>query len=180
MGRYLPGDRYDNGGTAAAGAGWSLPFWQSSLSDDLQQIPMRQLAGFGMFIPAALNYFSLGYFLAGICTLLSSWDRYRWRTIGLMMGFYVVQMLAEILGQAFEKISWVRQLSFFRAYEPVMFVSEAASQPELGWSWLIRDSAGKIVDIGPLTCDAILITLGTLGFAAAMAVFCRRDLPAPL
>ena len=61
-----------------------------------------------------------------------------------------------------------------------MFVSEAASRPDLGWSWLIRDAAGKIVDIGPLTCDAILLALGTLGFVAATAVFCRRDLPAPL
>ena len=100
------------------GASWSLPFWQNSSADTLQQIPMRQLAGFGMFIPAALNYFSLGYFLAGSCTFLSSCDRYRWRTIGLMMGFYVVQMLTEILGQAFEKISWVRQLSIFAPMNP--------------------------------------------------------------
>lgn len=166
------------------GSAFGIPFadmlFSGAKDSDLERIPMNQLVQYRQFIPAALNYFCLGMFLAGICTLLSAFDRYRWRTVGLMMGFYVAHMLAEILGKAFPQFDWARQLSFFRFYEPVMLISESTSRPELGWSWTITDSAGKFVDLGPLACDALLLGVGLIAFVFAGFYFCRRDIPAPV
>src|SRR5690606_33401342 len=39
-----------------------------------------------IFIPPAVNLFSLGFFLAGFSTMLSAGDRYRSRTIGIVVG----------------------------------------------------------------------------------------------
>lgn len=97
-----------------------------------------------------------------------------------MIGFYIIEMLAEVLGQAVDSFSWLRRISFFRAYEPVMFVSKSVKHPELAWSWFERDGAGHIIDLGPLTCDTILLTLGAIAFVVAGFVFARRDLPAPI
>ena len=166
------------------GSAFGIPFADlllpSSGDAENEKIPMSQLVRYRMFIPGALNYFCLGMFLAGTCTLLSAVDRYRWRTVGLMMAFYVAHMLAEILGKAFPQYDWARQISFFRFYEPVMFISESVSRPELGWSWTITDSAGEFVDLGPLTCDALLLGVGLLSFVVAGIWFCKRDIPAPV
>src|SRR5688572_31600626 len=43
-----------------------------------------------LYVPAAANLAALAFFMAGFTTMLSSFDRYRWRTIGLSAGFYVV------------------------------------------------------------------------------------------
>jgi ABC-2 type transport system permease protein len=164
--------------------GWTVPFTgieiPLGIEESIERVPMTTLVSPRQFLPAALNYACFGFFLCGFCTMLSAFDRYRWRTIGIMIGFYVVQMLAELLGQAVESLSWLRTISFFRAYEPVMFVSKSVKNPEIAWSWFERNAAGQIVDLGPLTCDAILLSLGTIAFVIAVTVFCRRDLPAPI
>ena len=40
--------------------------------------------------------------------------------------------------------SWLRWFSFFRAYEPVMFVTKSLKDPQLAWSWLENDAGGKL------------------------------------
>ena len=40
-----------------------------------------------ILLPAAVNLFGLGVFLGGIATMLSSFDRYRTRTIGIVVTF---------------------------------------------------------------------------------------------
>ena len=146
----------------------------------MQTIPLLQLVELRAFLPAVANFASLGIFLTGVCTLLSSLDRYRWRTIGLFMGFYVLQMLAEILGNAFPAFRWSHYLTFFRAYEPIKFVSEAVQDKSLAWAWFLRDASGNILDIGPLGGNLILAGLGMLGIALAAVIFSQRDLPAPI
>ncbi len=147
---------------------------------DLEMIPMSQLVRYRMFLPGVLNYFCFGVFLTGICTFFSALDRYRWRTIGVTMAIYVAHMLAELLGRAFPTFLWVRQISFFRFYEPVMFVTESIDRPELGWSWLITDTSGKFVELGPLTCNTVLMSIGIVGLISGGLWFSRRDLPAPV
>ncbi len=167
----------------AEGSTWTIPFTAIQFAREnaeMERIPMSHLASFRQFVPAALNYCSLGIFMAGICTLLSALDRYRWRTIGLMMAFYVGSMLAEIVGQAFPKLAFVRHVSFFSVYEPIKFVSEANAEPAVAWSWWLRDAQGAVIDLGPLAGDALLAGLGFAGFVLAAIIFCRRDVPAPL
>jgi len=143
-------------------------------------VPMYEVVAPETFIPAALNYFSLGVFLTGFTTLMSSWDRYRWRTIGIAVGFYVISTILELLGTAVAGLSWVKNLTFFSAYEPIRFVCEAVQDPQREWALLVRDSQGVISELGPLGYDFVLIGLGLVGIITATIVFCRRDLPAPL
>ncbi|MEM7313666.1 MAG: ABC transporter permease subunit, partial [Planctomycetota bacterium] len=140
----------------APGSTWTIPFTaiQLGASDEMERIPMRTLAPYKLFVPPALNYFSLGIFLSGVCTLVSSFDRYRWRTIGLFMAFFILQMLARLLGMAFESMAWVKKLTFFGAYEPVVMVSTSVGEPTFAWTWLLRDEAGNFAGVGPLGCDA--------------------------
>ena len=144
------------------------------------ETPMHEIVTPETFLPAAINYFGLGMFLVGFTTLMSSWDRYRWRTIGIAVGFYVVSTILELVGLAVDGFEWVKCLTFFSAYEPIRFVSEAVMYPEREWAWLVRDANGAVEALGPLGYDAILIGLGVAGIVAGAIVFCRRDLPAPL
>ena len=144
------------------------------------EVPMSEKVRPATFLPAAINYFALGTFLTGFTTLMSSWDRYRWRTIGIAVGFYVVSTILELVALAVDGFAWVKCLTFFGAYEPIRIVSEAVSFPEREWAWALRDSAGDFAGLGPLGLDAILIGLGAAGCLAAAVIFCRRDLPAPI
>ena len=156
--------------------GLSVPF----TGGEAITVPMSQKVAPATFLPAAVNYFGLGVFLVGFTTFMSSWDRYRWRTIGITVGFYVVSTILELVGLAVEGFEWVKALTFFSAYEPVRFVSEATLHPEREWAWLVWDEAGVASALGPLACDAILLGLGAVGVLAGTVIFCRRDLPAPL
>ena len=144
------------------------------------ETPMRDKVSASQFVPAAVNYFGLGCFLVGFTTLMSSWDRYRWRTIGITVGFYVISSILELVGMAVDGFSWVKRLTFFAAYEPVRFVSEAVVYPERQWAWLVRDGNGAWLDLGPLGYDALLIGLGVAFLFVARWIFCHRDLPAPI
>lgn len=132
------------------------------------------------FLPAAINYFSLGTFLVGFTTLMSSWDRYRWRTIGITVGFYVISTILELVGLAVEGFGWVKCTTFFGAYEPIRIVSEAVSYPEREWAWIVYDATGSFAALGPMALNAILCGLGLAGLLGATIIFCKRDLPAPI
>lgn len=156
--------------------GFDVPFTGGQAIDT----PMIELVAPETFLPAAINYFGLGVFLVGFTTLMSSWDRYRWRTIGITVGFYVISTILELVGLAVDGFEWVKCLTFFSAYEPIRFVSEAVGDPAREWAWVIRDASGVFESLGPLSYDMILIGLGMLGVLLGAVIFCRRDLPAPL
>jgi ABC-2 type transport system permease protein len=115
-----------------------------------------------------------------LTTLLSSLDRYRWRTIGLVVGFYIIQMTIKIVGLAADHLAWLRNCSFFSAYEPARVVSVAMASPESAWSVVLRDPSGVWVGWGPMGYSLLLIALGAAAYLVATLVFQRRDLPAPL
>jgi ABC-2 type transport system permease protein len=165
--------------------GWTIPWFDieiplSDAPDRIEQVPMRELVNAHIFWPAIVNFFSLGFFLAGVGTFLSSCDRYRWRTIGLMGAIYVVQMIMELIALAVPGWSWLRYLTFFSAYEPIAITSRSLTNPFYAWCWIQWDQQGGWVAPGPMGYVAVLIGLGLIGFVAAVVVFQRRDLPAPL
>lgn len=145
-----------------------------------EEKPMSALVNPTILLPAALNYCGLGVFLVGFTTLLSSCDRYRSRTIGLAVGFYVVETILEVIGLAVDGMEFVKKLTFFSAYEPIRFVCEAIGKPASGWAFFTTDDSGAWNGLGPLGLDAVLVGLGGLCIVVATLVFCRRDLPAPL
>jgi len=147
--------------------------------EETQLVAMRDRVEAAWFAPAAFNLFSLGIFAAGLSTLLSACDRYRWRTIGLVVGFYLVQMTVKIVGRAADHLAWLGNWTFFTAYEPERFVSLAVKNPGQAWAVWLQNAQG-VWEWGPLGYNLILLGIGLAAFAAATVVFRLRDLPAPL
>ncbi|MCH5375018.1 MAG: ABC transporter permease [Planctomycetes bacterium] len=164
---------------------WTIPWLQIEVPNPLaekttQRTPLWEKVDPADFAPAAVNLFALGVFFAGFSSLLSSLDRYRWRTIGLVVGFYIFQTIIKVLGLASDRLDWLRRCTIFTAYEPERFVSIAVGSPESTWSLVLRDGAGRWMDLGPLGYDLLLIGMGAVAYLAATVIFQRRDLPAPL
>lgn len=131
------------------------------------------------FIPGAMNLFAMGLMLAGLTTFLSSLDRYRWRTIGFIIGFYVVEVAFKVIGLASDGTAWMRWLSVFTAYEPEALVKMAVTSPDNAWAWNIYED-GRWSEWGPLAYHVTLGLPGVIGYVLAVQIFRRRDLPAPL
>jgi len=115
------------------------------------------------FVPAASNVFGLMVCMAGIAACVSAADSYRWRTIGILCGFYVFSILAKLVGRLSTSLGWVGYLSILNAYEPQRLVGD----PSTSWPLLA-------------TYDGVLLGLGIAAYAIGAVLFCRRDLPAPL
>lgn len=115
------------------------------------------------FVPAVANVFGLMVALGGVTAAVSAADSHRWRTIGILCGFYVCSLLAKLVGRLSDTFGWVGWLSFLGAYEPQRLVGGTAE------SW------------ATLACyDGALLGLGLLGYVVGAVAFARRDLPAPL
>jgi beta-exotoxin I transport system permease protein len=160
------------------GLGISIPL--SFRKPEKIKVPMRQKTEPEYFVPGAFNLFCLGVALAGFSTFISSFDRYRWRTIGIVVAAYVVMLILKILGQAIGEVAWLQELSLFTAYEPQKFISIAAHDPAHTWSLALYDAQGRYVELGPLGYNLILLAVGLVSYLAAGVVFHKRDLPAPL
>jgi len=115
------------------------------------------------FVPAVANVFGLMVCMAGLAAAVSAADSHRWRTVGILCGFYVFSILAKLVGRLSTRFGWVGYLSVLNAYEPQRLVS---GTPE-AWSLLAR-------------YDGVLLGVGVLAYAVGALVFARRDLPAPL
>jgi ABC-2 type transport system permease protein len=132
------------------------------------------------FLYPTLNLFSLGVFLAGLTTLVSACDRHRWRTIGIVVGFVVVQMAMRILSDTAPALHWMAYGTILSAFEPQVVVSVAVNTPQQLWSLAQYDPAGNLVALGPLGYYLLFLVPGVLSFVVGTIIFCRRDLPAPL
>ena len=143
-------------------------------------VPMTDFVATKMYIASTLNFFCLGVFLTGLSAALSSFDRFRWRTIGLVVGIYVVETVIELTGMAVQSCWWMLNFTFFAVYEPVSFATEYAKNPETAWKFFADESLGYLPDFGPLGCDFALLAMGTSAAGIGAIVFIKRDLPAPL
>ena len=116
------------------------------------------------FVPAVGNVFGLMVCMAGLAALCSAAGSHRSRTIGVMCGFYVISLLAKLVGRLSDRLAGCGWLSVFNAYEPQRLVSGAGRQP----GWLLA------------RYDAVLLGVGLAAYLAGAVIFARRDLPAPL
>jgi ABC-2 type transport system permease protein len=115
------------------------------------------------FVPPACNVFGLMVCMAGIAACVSAADSYRWRTIGILCGFYVFSILTKLVGRLSSSLGWVGYLSILNAYEPQRLVGD----PATAWPLLA-------------SYDGVLLGLGLAAYALGAVLFSRRDLPAPL
>jgi ABC-2 type transport system permease protein len=116
-----------------------------------------------MYVPPTINVFGLGFAMAGIATLVSSCDRYRWRTIGIMGGFYAVAIILKVIARMAPGWEAIGYASIFWPFEPQRLVTGQNDAWRLLWEYNVP-----------------LIAIGVVGYVAGGVIFCRRDLPAPL
>jgi ABC-2 type transport system permease protein len=117
----------------------------------------------GQYGFAAANVFFLGVFLAGATTAVSAADRYRWRTIGLVCGVFVLEKIVETVCLTVERLNWLRYFTFFTLFKPPRFVTDPDHARELFFEF-----------------NGLFLVLGIAAYAIATMIFLRRDLPAPL
>jgi ABC-2 type transport system permease protein len=149
----------------------------SSAEPERQTVPMSQRVDVSMMAAPTFHLFTFGCFILGLSTLISSLDRYRWRTIGIVVGFYVVQLVMFGLSKATPRLEWLANVTFFSCYKPQKMVTLAESDsPVIPWS-LVADVEG--IAMPPLAYPLILLGLSATCYALADSLFKRRDIPAP-
>lgn len=143
-----------------------------------QTIQLRDRVDVRIYANSTFQLFSFGFFLLGLATLLSSIDRYRWRTVGMVVAIYVAQMVMFGLGKAAPSLQWLLSMSFFSCYKPQKMTAMVASDG-LSAPWSLTMVPGECA-LPALFYPAILLGLGLSFYIAATIIFTRRDLPAPL
>lgn len=133
----------------------------------LTAVTLEEPTSIWAFLPAAINLFAMTFFLVGVSFAVSSFDRYRWRVIGLLGGFYTLSLIVNVMARMVEKLGWLEYFTFFGAYEPQGMTAFMLEEPAKAWAMSLH-------------FDGLLIGLGLVGFAVSAVVFARRDIPAPL
>ena len=166
---------------------WSVnnPFEESVK----RMAPLSELVSPSLYIVPTMNLFSLGFMVLGLSVMISSFDSFRWRTIGLTISLYVLQLLLFILSKSTPRLGTLKPFSFLAAYQPDWIVQTVHRTPSSAWCWLLKkDSVTSAVPaamttwsstLGPLSYVTILIVLGSLCYSVGYARFQFRDLPAP-
>ena len=147
--------------------------------EDKEMQPLSAAVNIQLVIPGIVNVFAMAFGVAGLTTFVSSWDRYRWRTVGIASGLYILQFIIKLLAISAEQLLWLKPLSFFSAFEPQWFVYLGAEQQEALWSFTWTNGEGALVP-GAMACNAMLLGIGLIGYVGGAVTFCQRDLPAPI
>ncbi len=145
--------------------------------------PLVKFVDPGLFVLPCINLFAFGFFIFAFSTLLSCIDRYRWRTIGVVIGFYVVQLLMFLLSKTIASLRFIENVTFLSCYQPDAIVHFVQKHPQSAWSIVAPGSSKSLTWphlLGPLGLSMLLIVGGSVVLAFAMLHFRRRDLPAPL
>jgi ABC-2 type transport system permease protein len=126
------------------------------------------------YIAPSLNLFGLMVCMGGMSALASSWDSQRWRTIGLVSGWYVISAALAILGQISDRWSWVGYVSFLSPFKPQKMVA----QSNAAWSLLSHAADHTAIGLGGM--QLVLIAIGLVCYAVGAVIFARREIPAPI
>ncbi len=170
-------------------ASWKLPVYVPLLGNQVRRpfaapeihwVPMIEKVDPQLFWPAVVNLFSTGLMLAGLTTLESSCDRYRWRTIGIAVAFYVAQLAIKLIAMSSSELDWLKYATILSAFEPELMVRVRDLQPQATWSFWMPTTNQQSWQFGPSSYNGLLIAIGLTGYATALTVFSRRDLPAPV
>lgn len=142
-------------------------------------VPLRDRIDASIYLPAIFNLFGFGFVVLSFSVMCSALDRFRWRTIGIVVSMYVIQLLLYLLSKASEVTNFCSGLTFFSCYQPDAIVQMQRVVPGSSWSILSEESTLPL-GLGPVGVTFVLIAIGTLFYAIAFVSFSRRDLPAPL
>ncbi|TWU36041.1 ABC transporter permease subunit [Novipirellula artificiosorum] len=143
-----------------------------------QTLELRDRVDVQTYAASTFHLFSFGYFVLGLATFFSSIDRYRWRTVGATVAFYILQMVMFGLGKAAESLSYLLSMTFFSCYKPQKMTS-IVTKEGLAAPWTLTHPLLDMT-LPPLVYPLILLGLGTTCYVGAVVCFNKRDLPAPL
>ncbi len=116
------------------------------------------------FLPALLSVALLLFAASGLTLAVSAAGRSRNRVLGAVVLVALVQFLVNVVGQLWPPMEPLRPLTVFYYYQPQPMILNAAWYADAAvWSRL-----------------GVLAAAGMAGYAVALVIFCRRDLPAPL
>jgi len=114
------------------------------------------------FLPGTLNLFCMVFCFTAITTLVSSWGRDRWTTIGIAGGFFIFSLIVKLIARMWPDGKRLFALSFLSSYEPQELI-------------LMSDGTGRAA----LQYNLTLLGLGLACYVAAAVIFNRRDIPGP-
>lgn len=97
-----------------------------------------------------------------ITTLVSSWSRDRWATIGIAGSFFIFSLIVKLIARMWSHGNRLFALSFLSAFEPQRLI-------------LMPDSTRRAA----LQYDLTLLGLGLACYVAAALIFNHRDIPGP-
>jgi ABC-2 type transport system permease protein len=114
------------------------------------------------FLPAAVNLFCMTFCFTAITTLVSSWGRDRWSTVGIAGGFFIFSLIVKLVARMWPNGKWLFSLSFLSAFEPQRLM-------------LLPNADGP----SAMQCNLTLLGLGLASYVAAAVIFSHRDIPGP-
>ena len=163
------------------GTSWRVPITFGAAQQ--VETPLASLVDASQFIVPSLNLFGFGFFVLGLSVFCSSCDRYRWRTIGFVMGCYVGQLLLFLLSKASPAWAWLGYLTCLSAYQPDAIVHFSHADPASAW-WLVVPPEQRTAVwtgwLGPMGLTCLLLVGGLLWMLLAAWRLRTRDIPAPL
>ncbi len=125
-------------------------------------------------LAALTNLAALMFALSGLTLALSAAGRSRWKVIGYGVLTALVMFAANVLGQLWDAVAFVRPATVFYYYQPQRIMLRGEWLADLGEVW---NGGAPLL---PVSGVAVLLAVGVAGYAVALRVFTRRDLPAPL
>ena len=163
---------------------FSIPYTQleiplSTAEVTTIQTPMSEYINIWDFMPALTIIFAMGFFVAGFATMISSFDRYRWRAVGIAVGFVIFQQSIRILAVSKPEYNYLLNFTFFNPFDPEGLVNVLTEDPEQFWQFWQYEREESI-RLSALGCHCILFGFGVLCYLIGNYVFCKRDLPAPI
>jgi ABC-2 type transport system permease protein len=122
----------------------------------------------------AVNMAGLLFAISGLTMAISSLNRSRWKATGLAALVVVTMFVGNVVGQLWTGAAFLRPASVFFYYQPQKLWLKADAYVDLGEAW----TGGQALLALPVI--PVLFGVGLCGYAVALRVFTRRDLPAPL
>ena len=133
-----------------------------------------------MFLPGVVNVFSVSVFFAGFAAMCSAFDRYRWRSLGVLAAFFFANASMKVVGKGSERFSWMENWCIFGLYHPAGSIERFQAMPEsVFWLYRYRPN-GSIASLGLLPNCLLPLLLAAIMYFIGLWYFERRDLPAAL
>jgi ABC-2 type transport system permease protein len=148
-------------------------------------VPLSQYVDANLYLLPTVNLGALGFAVLGISVFFSARDQYRWKTIGTVIGLYVLNLLLFVLSKSTPSLHVLTPFSFLAAYQPDWIVQRTSHSPESAYRWIGEGNPSMqgmdyvMSYCEPLLFVTILISLGLVTYGMARRRFLSRDLPAP-